>query len=249
VLKDFGNTVALYLNPHPPNCPWHAAAEQVGAPNIKWCETSLCGWISEPSNTWSNVLYLVLGLVVYLQCRRSMHLELRWMGPAMMVMGLLSGLYHASNNYVTQWLDFLGMFLLIDWFLVINLRRNGWIAVGHSLRSFAAIFSVSLLLVHAMYLLHGPFQVLVALTSVAVIATEFTARRHVAERVPLRYFGFGLALMALAQTASLADLTRALCDPDNHFVQGHAAWHLLSAIALFCSVQHYRQLPYEKVPA
>ncbi len=65
--------LALYPNPHPPSCPWHAGAELLGAPNIKWCEATVCGWISEPANTWSNVLYLALGLIVYLQCRRSRH--------------------------------------------------------------------------------------------------------------------------------------------------------------------------------
>jgi hypothetical protein len=65
--------ISVYPNPHPPSCPWHAGADLLGAPNIKWCEAALCGWISEPANTWSNVLYLVIGLVVYLQCRRSPH--------------------------------------------------------------------------------------------------------------------------------------------------------------------------------
>ncbi len=236
--------VTVYLNPHPPSCPWHAGAEVLGAPNIKWCETTLCGWISEPANTWSNALYLLVALVVHLQCRRSPHAELRWLGPAMGAMGLLSGVYHASNNYLTQVFDFVGMYLLTFWFLVINLRRNGWIGTVWQQRVFWLLMLAGVAAVHLMYLRGWPYQLLIAAATVAIIVTEFTARRRATERVHLGFFLGGLAWMAVAQAASLADLTRAACDPDNHVLQGHALWHLLSAVALYCTCQHYRRLRY-----
>ena len=231
-----------YPNPHPPSCPWHRGAELLGAPNIKWCETTLCGWISEPANTWSNLLYLVLALVIHVQYRRAPSAHLRPMAPAMALLGLMSGLYHASNNYLTQVFDFLGMFLLTFWFLVLNLQRNRWLPPGWQAALYWLLVAGGLALVHLMYLQRLPFQLLIAVATVAIIATEFTARRHAAQRMPLRYFLAGLALMALAQTASVADLSRVWCDPGNHFLQGHALWHLLSALALYCTVQHYRQL-------
>jgi Ceramidase len=240
-----GRTMSLtYPNPHPPSCPWHHSAELFGAPNIKWCETTLCSWISEPANTWSNLLYLVMALVIHFQCRHASHVELRRMAPAMAVMGLLSGLYHASNNYLTQVFDFLGMFLLTFWLLVINLRRNAWLEPRRQALAYGVLVLFGLLAVHLMYRKGLPFQVLIALAALAIIGTEFMARRRVVERVSLRHFLAGMVLMALAQAASLADLSRALCDPDNHFVQGHAVWHLVSALALYFSVQHYRQLHY-----
>lgn len=237
--------LALYPNPHPPSCPWHAGAELLGAPNIKWCEATVCGWISEPANTWSNVLYLALGLIVYLQCRRSRHAELRWMGPAMLVMGLLSGVYHASNNYVSQLFDFMGMFLLTFWFLVINLRRNGWIVAASQKALFACLVIAGIGAVHLMYLRHWPFQWLIAAAAAAIVLTEVSARLHSrAERVSPRLILTSQGLLCAAQAASLADLTRVVCDPDNHFVQGHALWHLVSALALYFACQHYRQLRY-----
>lgn len=48
--------------------------------------------------------------------------------------------------------------------------------------------------------------------------------------------------MAVAQAASLLDLARVSCDPGNHFFQGHAVWHLGSALALYLVCQHYRLL-------
>ena len=238
--------ISPYPNPHALSCPWYDSAELFGAPNLKWCEASLCGWVSEPANTWSNVAYLLVALLVWLQCRRSAHLELRWMGPAMALMGLLSALYHASNNYLTQMFDFVGMYLLIFWLLTINLRRNGWIQMRRQVPVFVGLLLMGVLLVHLMYLSQLRFQVLIALISMAILITEFSARRDPKERVQLRNFWAGVALILLAQTASLADLNRVLCDPDNHWLQGHALWHLLSAAALYFSVQHYRQLRYPK---
>jgi hypothetical protein len=236
----------LYPNPHAPNCPWFGSAELLGAPNLKWCEASVCGWVSEPANTWSNLAFLVFALVIYQQCRKSRYAELRWMGPAMFFMGLCSGLYHASNNYLSQMFDFIGMYLLIFWLLAINLRRSGWIALARQRQAFVALVLLGVVLVHLMYLAQFRFQLIIAFASVAVLVTEFSARWHSAvERVPLRWFLAGAALLVLAQSASLADLTRLLCDPDNHFIQGHALWHVLSAAALYCAVQHYRQMRFD----
>ena len=233
----------LYANPHPPSCPWHASAELLGAPNIKWCEAPVCGWVSEPANTWSNVAFLVVAFVVFLQCRKSPHLELRWIGPAMFFMGLCSGVYHASNNYLSQMFDFIGMYLLLFWFLAINLRRSGFINQARQHQVFAAMVLAGIALVHFMYLANLRFQIIIAVASVAVLATEFSARRHNAiERVPLRWFAAALVLLPIAQAFSLADLTRMLCDPEDHFFQGHALWHVLSAASLYCTVQHYRQM-------
>jgi hypothetical protein len=48
--------------------------------------------------------------------------------------------------------------------------------------------------------------------------------------------------LALAQTFSTLDLTRVWCDPDNHVLQGHALWHLLSAVAIAFVYRFYAGL-------
>ncbi len=234
-----------YPNPHALGCPWYEAAERLGAPNIKWCESTVCAWISEPANTWSNLAYVLVAMLVGWQCRRSPHAELRWMAPALCAMGLLSGVYHASNIYLTQALDFLGMFLFIFWLLVINLRRNQWLSVRWQLGGYVMLVALGMVLVHAMYLLQWRFQWLIALATLLLIATELSARRFANEHVPLRDYRLTLALLAGAQAASLADLTRTACEPTHPWLQGHALWHVLSALALYFAVQHYRRLRYD----
>ncbi len=229
----------MYPNPHPDMCPWHEAAVVLGAPNIKWCEATLCGWISEPANTWSNLAYLVLGLVIGWQNRRAAHFELRWLGPAMLLMGVFSLVYHASNNFLTQVFDFLGMYLLVFWMLAINLRRLGWVARDRQKAVFVALCAAGLLLVHLMYLAELKFQFIIAAATLAIVLSEAMARRL--HPVPLGNFAVGLVLLCVAQAASLADVTRIYCEPGS-WLQGHAAWHVLSAIALYFACRHYRVL-------
>jgi hypothetical protein len=38
---------------------------------------------------------------------------------------------------------------------------------------------------------------------------------------------------------SVLDVSRVWCEPANHWLQGHAVWHVLSALALLFTARHY----------
>jgi hypothetical protein len=47
----------------------------------------------------------------------------------------------------------------------------------------------------------------------------------------------------------MLDIRGTLCDPGNHWMSGHAAWHLLDAVAMYFLFEYYRQfrvLTYER---
>ena len=52
-----------------------------------------------------------------------------------------------------------------------------------------------------------------------------------------------IALLGAAAAASAADVSRVFCDPTNHWLQGHAIWHLLSAASLYVLFVFYREMP------
>jgi hypothetical protein len=238
----------MYPNTHPQGCPWHTWAEVFGAPNIKWCEATSCAWISEPINAWSNLAYVLAAAPVFWQCRRSPHLELQALAPLLVVTGACSFFYHASNNYATQLIDFLGMFLLVFWFLVINFRRNGWIQPGAQRMVHTLLVVAHLGVMHAMHLQRMRFQLLILGAIVVVVMTEVRAqaRGAPAERVGWYQLGVALTLLITAQCCSIIDLTRWACDPAHPFLHGHAVWHVLSAAALYYACQHYRRLDYTR---
>ena len=52
-----------------------------------------------------------------------------------------------------------------------------------------------------------------------------------------------LVLLGAAAAASAADVTRIACDPTNHWISGHAVWHVLSAAALYALFLFYERSP------
>ena len=62
-----------YQNPHQMQCTWYDLTEKYGAPNIKWCEQTLCQFISEPANTWSNLGFLMVGILIYVYATKNKH--------------------------------------------------------------------------------------------------------------------------------------------------------------------------------
>lgn len=238
----------FYANPHALGCPWHPAAEQFGAPNIKWCEETLCSWISEPANTWSNLLYIIFGLYLIYRTYKSENRELKWFGPAMTLMGIGSLIYHASNNYLTQIFDFLGMYLLVFWMLVINMRRIHWITKKHYVAVYAALCILCTLIIHFMYMNGIKFQLIVAISAFVLVGTEVWAMKKYPQELNSRkVFWIAVVFIAAAETFSLLDVNGVICDPHNHFVQGHAIWHILAAIGLYIAYLHYEKIDYKNL--
>jgi hypothetical protein len=75
----------------------------------------------------------------------------------------------------------------------------------------------------------------------AIVATEFLQRSRAG--LDRRFFFASLAALTVAAGFSAADVTGAFCDPNDHFVQGHAIWHVLGATSLVFAAFFYRQFP------
>lgn len=234
-----------YLNPHPPGCYWHQAAETFGAPNLKWCEQTLCHAISEPSNTWSNLAYIAIAIIIFISTRKTRSMSLRWVPFAFLLMGVGSFFYHASNFYISQIFDFVGMYFLVHWFIAINLMRAKLMGPRRATIFYINFIIVNILALHIMYLLNLKFQVLIAIAGLLVVATEWAARKKNSIPKEQKWLVIGVILIVSGEVFSLLDLSRTWCDPTNHIVQGHAIWHVLSAIGLFFAYKHFEQFEAE----
>lgn len=220
----------MYQNPHGPGCYWFSLAENQGAPNIKWCEETLCQVISEPANTWSNLGYLLIGLfVTFLAFKNKEHIRLKVYGPIIFFMGAMSFFYHMSNFYGSQILDFVGMFLFVGWALGMNLFRLKKI---RNLFSFLSIFTVALtVLVHLMYLKEMKFQLLILVSAILIVVTEMKRNSF--------WFLLSIGFLIIAFGFSIADGERFWCEPQQHVIQGHAIWHVIASFATFTIYKHY----------
>ena len=231
-----------YTNPHGPGCPWHSITESQGAPNIKWCEETLCQWVSEPANTWSNLGYLMVGLAItYISFKNRHNFNLKQFGPIIFFMGAMSLFYHQSNFYGSQILDFIGMFFFVGWAMGMNLIRLK-ILKSKNLIPFNILVGTALTAVmHVMYLTNIKFQMIVLFAGFFILATEALAQKR--HRTEIKWFAISIAVLILAFGFSLSDGQRIWCNPQNHgwFSQGHAVWHWTAAIGMFTIYKHYSQ--------
>jgi hypothetical protein len=231
-----------YPNPHGPMCPWYEITEKTGAPNIKWCEETLCQWISEPANTWSNIGYLIAALLVANLAYKNKHnSNLKQFGPIIFFMGAMSLFYHLSNFYGSQILDFLGMFLFVGWSIGMNLIRLGKLKSNQLTWFNLGLASVYTVMMHTMYVSEIKFQVIVLISAFIIVATEFMARKVI--KIQYGWFIATIGFLVVAFCFSVSDGSRFWCHPTEHgwFSQGHALWHWVAAIGMVTIYKHYSQ--------
>jgi len=226
--------------PHlPAGCPWSTWTP----PNVNWCEEELCAWVVNPADTWSNLAYVVFGLIMVWSLRRESDALLRSFGPVAIVVGILSGIFHASYTFFFQFFDFVAMFLFLFLPLILNLRRFGrlrgksafvWYLVG--VAGMSALVPVG-------FALGLPIQALVFILILVVLGQEILARRRGLPSGPLAIFLGAIGLLAAGATFSALDLSRVFCDPSDHILQGHAIWHVLTAASLWVLGLYYARQP------
>jgi hypothetical protein len=166
---------------------------------------------------------------------------LRIFGLAEIVVGVCSFVYHMSFSGVLQVLDFFGMYVFTNLLIALNLVRLGTL----SRRCFWPVFGTSVIaltaLTVALRFTAFPIQGIVFVLILAIVATEFMQRARAG--LDRRLFFAALATLVVAAGFSAADVTGVFCDPNDHFVQGHAIWHVLGAISLVFAAFFYRQIP------
>ena len=166
---------------------------------------------------------------------------LRRFAPAVLLVGVGSFVFHASNTHVTQLFDFLGMYLFCGMLLGINAARIGWLAPS---RVTPAVLAGALGLTAFTGIVvrwQASIQLIVLALILAIIVSEWRCHRRAQPRPQVRWFITAVTLLGVALVCSLLDATRRWCVPEDHIFQGHAAWHVLSAASLLSAFIHYRQ--------
>lgn len=224
-----------------PVCPWVPLREWGGLPNVKWCEETLCSWVAEPANTWSNLGFLVAAAALFYANRGDDNRTIRFWGPATFWVGITSLVYHASVSFVTQVFDFWGMYFFFALVVMLNLVRMGTLSKQRLFPVlWSSIFGLTVLTV-GIAKAGLPVQGIIAVLLVGALVTEFIASKR--SPIPVKHawlFG-SLVLIVIAGSFSASDASRAWCDRSSHWLQGHAVWHMICALGIAAAHVHYRQ--------
>jgi hypothetical protein len=222
-------------------CPWVDLRESTGLPDVLWCEKQLCEWIAAPANTWSNLGYVGVAFLFMWMLRKEKSENLRFYWVAAQWVGWTSFIYHASLFYVSQVVDFLGMYVFFFLILTQNAARNGWIKPNRVKRSVWILSIVTTIVSGALSKLGMRLQPVVMGLIVLILVTEYLAAKKATKKINYKFLALSLTSLGIGAAFSASDVTRRFCDPENHWIQGHALWHYFGAIALYFTVHHFRQ--------
>ncbi len=219
-------------------CPW----TDWEPATMKFCEEMLCGSIRQPANTFSNIGFVICGLIMWRREGWKSWSPYHLMSLAAILIGITSGIYHASMTFFWQFFDLSSMFMLILLALTFNLIRLKWIKTSQ----FTLVYVGMLLASQAILLLIkgrvGEF--IFGVEVFFVMVAEFILYRR-GERPIYKGMLQALGTFLLAFLIWNGDVHGWWCDPTNHVLQGHAAWHLLNAVAIWFLYQFYLQFKHK----
>lgn len=209
------------------------------------------------SNTWSNLAYVLVGFyaaALALHDRRAAKSpETGYLRrtPAMgalyglscCFLGFGSGLFHASLTRWGQQLDVAAMYSPLVVLLAVNAGR--WIPEFHfgarrlpswPLWAAAAVLASTLLYIYKWSMSSGRvLPALILAVSVFTMADLFAKPR----KTNLSWLVLATAALAVAVFFRQMDIAGRVTGPD-HWLQGHALWHLFTALALWSMHAYYR---------
>lgn len=193
-----------------------------------FCEGPYTGEpVLQPANTWSALAFLVVAAGVYIHGKRHWVGFFTWLYiAALTLLWFGTAFFHATLTNIGQWSDGLGLYAVITfvavYFIGSNFSKNRsfFIAVYLAINIAAGIFSL--------YFMQFRLPLFGALVGATFLIIIYCGQNKMSYRradllMSLLFFGTGLIFQVL-------DNKLVLC---SHFSpwQGHALWHLLSAVA------------------
>lgn len=224
-----------------PGCPWDSFTPGT----VRFCEDRLCGWIAEPANAWSNVAFLVGGAYLLRRAHQDRRTPLYLVGITSILVGLGSFLFHISGTFFGEFADLSAMFFIGALMVTMEARRFVPMGLSRLALCFLGLSVGSMLLLLAFRKIGiGIFALQVAL----VYASNIFWKARKVKAVHRHAFWLGTTF-AVAFGIWLLDLTGVVCAPANHVFNGHAVWHMLTALCLYFFYRHQEQFVPPRLPS
>ncbi|MGE0525988.1 MAG: ceramidase domain-containing protein [Bdellovibrionales bacterium] len=202
-----------------------------------FCEESVCGWIRQPSNTWSNIGFLLVTAFIFWDQSWRKQTWLGLFGWVSLVIGLASTFFHMSSSVLGANADYITMYSVTSLLTSLNIRR----LLLWGFRALQVVFIGSLLAFASLYFAFPSAErwlyALLAPCCYLELILYFRDRKTVRYRL----YVLGLTSMTVGFLLWWLDVSGRFCDPARHWISGHALWHLFTASALLFIYWHYTQ--------
>ena len=223
------------------SCPWDSLTQS----SLAFCEASVCGWVKQPGNTWTNVGFFCVAFWSWARAGKTGLKSLRWFSIVALATGLGSAFFHASGTYWGGIADYGGMFLVTAVLTAINLRRWSRISVLQMRIVLGSTWSILLGLLLA---LPGSARAIffIAMPCCVLELGLFLRDRG---RIEYRNYFWSFAFVLIGTALWWLDSSGLVCNPKNHFISLHGLWHLCMATALYFSYRYYEQFSEVRTPS
>lgn len=205
------------------NCYWSGLAPQ----KYHYCERQLCGLIQQPANTWSNLGYFIVCLLILRS--RLPKSERIFFAVAVFILFVCSTFFHLTGSHLGKLVDVGAMFILSMGICTLSLQR----LYQFPQKTFFTIFGVGLAVSWAFLVIMGFGNVLFAAELFVAIYAEIRLFKLGKPSYDKRLFIASLLALFTGFIFLILDVTKLWCDPDNHFISGHAFWHYFAAVAIY----------------
>jgi hypothetical protein len=215
--------------------------------------------IVQPSNTWSNLGFVIVGLIfisiakndhIYEKRKDVNNLMAKFPGFTFLIgfstlyMGIGSFMYHATLTYFFQKMDQTGMYFLLIAFIAYLLfkvfPKIRWKGKEYVSNRFLIGAAVVVQLIFYLFLWKLPINVLFpALTMMFVLANLYMMVKMQDNVSNTKLILAAGATLLIAASVWVLDITDKLCSPASIF-QGHSLWHILTALSVFLAYMYYR---------
>lgn len=190
-------------------------------------------FILEPVNTWTNLVFIVAGLVFFFRAngflsernRISSHLMFpRLYGFALFTVGAGSFFLHASETFAGQWFDVFGMYLVSTFFIAYNAYRIGALTRQTFL---AAYFGICIFLGGVIFVLPESRRYLFGISILVILVQSILTQRKMKTWIQRGYLYAALGAYVLAQSVWYLDKSGLWCNPYS-WMNGHGLWHIFT---------------------
>lgn len=202
-----------------------------------FCEVARSGVVRQPANSWSNLGFVVAGLLIASRVSSASVMPVglqTFFACVVVVLGPASAAMHATQSSLGGHLDMMSMYLVAGF-----AAAYAWVrVVRRGPAAFFTAYAICVLGCELAGLWARPIPVVqyagnVAFGALLIAAVVMEARlwRRGETR---RTIGFGFAALASMLVAfAIWNMSQhGWCDPES-LLQGHAVWHLLGALAAF----------------
>jgi len=208
-----------------------------------FCETPNLTGLAQPVDTVSSLAFVIAGawgIFAWLKFKKGTKEKrlVGWFVALFIFIGLSSFFFHGTLSYLGQFLDVFSMYMFGILLALGALIRRNQLTFGR-----AAVLFIVLNIIFGLLQYYYPEarRLLFGLLLIPGLFLEqmpkTTGFRWFSKQV--RFLYIGVVLLFTAYVFWLLDQYNLACWPTS-IIQGHAIWHILTAIAVYMTILHYR---------